>query len=175
MDINDTIENAEDHLQDVAQDLFEVGSALDESREFIQELRDTNTLLRKRGDQWKASALNAFEDRHKAWAVNKFLEEQNEELRAANAGLNKSLDEVLEKLAKIGSRIQKYESKAIMTDREIDDDAYVARVKRQTAFSLADKLVQDGVVTFETYTRPTHIDCAYRDETVTIAQIEVLT
>lgn len=152
---------------------YEIADTIGDAEDFIQDLRDTNTKLRTRGDAWKASALNAFEDRSKAWAVNKFLEEQNEELRAANTGLNKSLDEVLEKLAKIGSRIRKYESNAIMTDREIDDDAYVARVKRQTAFSLADKLVQDGVVTFETYTRSTPY--AYGDETVTIAQIEVLT
>jgi hypothetical protein len=159
-------------LNIIAATADDTAGGVEEMVDFIQDLRDTNTKLRTRGDEWKASALTAFAHRLDAWADNKFLEEQNEALRAANAGLNKSLDEVLEELAKIGSRIKKYESKSIMPDPYIDDDAYVAHVKRQTAFTLADKLVQDGVVSFENVTRPSPWG---GNETVTIAQIEVLT
>jgi hypothetical protein len=38
-------------------DLDDVTETLEEAQAFIADLRDTNTLLRKRGDDWKQSAL----------------------------------------------------------------------------------------------------------------------
>lgn len=168
MDVN-LLNTAQCALDDAVENMDE---AMYKAKAFIADLRATNDKLRTRGDEWKQSALNAFEENRKAQCVAIFLEDQNEELRTANAGLNSSVDRLIEQMLETNHRMETVEA-GYVSDPETavdDQEAFDAYVARTLANQIARKLLSDGVIKIEKKTFSDFLGMADR----TVASLTVL-